>query len=55
MILSKADATYDLTIELGVPIEMVIFESDVAIELLNVDPEKCHLSFDKPKLLVKLI
>lgn len=55
MILSKADATYDLTIELGVPIEMIVFESDVAVELLNVDPEKAHLSFEKPKLLVSLI
>lgn len=53
MILSKNDATYDLTIELGVAIEMIIFESDVAVELINMDPEKYHLSFDKPNLLVK--
>lgn len=52
MSLSKTDATYDVTIELGVPIEMVIFEGDVGVELMNVDKGKYHLVFDRPNLLV---
>lgn len=51
MHLSKVDGTYDLTIETGVAIEMVVFESDVAVELINVDEEKYQLLFQRPKML----
>lgn len=51
MSLSKVDGTYDLTIELGVPIEMVVFESDVAVELINVDKERYSLVFERPNYL----
>lgn len=52
MSLSKVNATYDLTIELGIPIEMVIFESDVGVELINTDKERFNLTFNRPDLLV---
>lgn len=53
MSLSKVDATYDLTIELGIPIDMVVFESDVGVELINIDKERFNLTFNRPDLLVR--
>lgn len=54
MNLSKSDATYTLTIEMGIPIEMVIFEADVSIEIINMDQEKFHMEMQRPNLLVRL-
>lgn len=52
MNLSRKEGIYNLTIELGVPIEMVVFESDVAVELINVDKDKYYIGYEQPNLLV---
>lgn len=50
--LSKANASYNLTIELGVAIDMIIFEGDVEVELINVDTSKYTITLDRPNVLV---
>lgn len=52
MVLSKADATYDLSVEIGVPIELVVFESDVPVELMPADNDNAVLSLEKPNIVV---
>lgn len=53
MVLSKIDATYDVTIELGMPIEMMVIESDVEVQLINSDEEKFNLVLERPNYLVR--
>ena len=48
-------ATYELTLELGVPIESVMLEGDVEVELLNVDEEKYRLILERPNVLVSTL
>lgn len=56
MTLCKHDATYDLSIEIGMMLERVILESDVPIELMVADDstENTSLVFETPNPLVSL-
>lgn len=47
MILSKDDASYNLSIEIPAPIEFVLLQSDVPIKLLDVDKNTAVISFSK--------
>lgn len=45
MILSNEDGSYHLSIEIPTPIEFVLLQSDVPVELLDVDKSTAVVSF----------
>jgi Bardet-Biedl syndrome 7 protein len=51
MVLSQ-DGTYTLSIEIPAPIEFVLLQSDIAIELLDVDKNSAVVSQSKSDALV---
>lgn len=53
MILSKEDASYNLSIEIPAPIEFVLLQSDVPIKLLDVDKNTAVISFSKCSAMVR--
>ncbi len=52
MILSKEDASYNLSIEIPAPIEFVLLQSDVPIKLLDIDKNTAVISFSKCSIMV---
>lgn len=45
MILSSEDGSYHLSIEIPTPIEFVLLQSDVPVELMDVDKSTAVVSF----------
>lgn len=52
MILSKDDASYNLSIEIPAPIEFVLLQSDVPVKLLDIDKNTAVISFSKCGVMV---
>lgn len=52
MILSKDDASYNLSIEIPAPIEFVLLQSDVPIKLLDIHKNTAVISFSKCSVMV---
>lgn len=53
MSLSKEDASYLLSVEIPAPIEFVLLQCDVPIELLDVEKNTAVVSYSKCEPMVK--
>lgn len=55
MSLSQEDASYTLSIEIAAPIEFVLVQCDVPIELMDIEKNTAVVSLSKSDSMVNLI